>query len=107
MSNVVEIKGLGLDAATLLLAAAEDLGVDVAEVRTTSDSFLVPQEVADKAGLKYETDDEAEAASDAGKPGKSASKAKWVEYAVSQGMDEADAEAATKDDLIAQYQDEE
>lgn len=40
------------DNATLLLAAAEDLGLDPAvEVRTTTESFVVSQEVADKAGL--------------------------------------------------------
>lgn len=36
-------------------------------------------------------------------PAKSASKAEWVQHAVSQGMDPDEAEAATKADLIANY----
>lgn len=36
-------------------------------------------------------------------PSKSASKAEWVAYAVTQGMDPEQAEAATKADLIAEY----
>lgn len=35
--------------ATLLLAAAEDLGLDPGEVRTTGGGFLVSQELHDKA----------------------------------------------------------
>lgn len=38
-----------------------------------------------------------------GVPAKSANKGEWVDYAVSQGADPAEAEAATKDDLIAKY----
>jgi hypothetical protein len=38
------------DTAVLLLAAAEDLGLDPGVVKTNSDgSFVVPKEVADKA----------------------------------------------------------
>jgi len=37
------------DQATLLLAAAEDLGLDASVVRTYEGGFLVPQEVNDKA----------------------------------------------------------
>ena len=36
-------------------------------------------------------------------PGKSASKATWVEYAVSQGMDATEAEALTRDDLAEKF----
>lgn len=36
-------------------------------------------------------------------PAKSAPKAEWEQYAVSQGMDPAEAEAATKADLIADH----
>ncbi|MFE5912084.1 hypothetical protein ACFQ6B_23785 [Streptomyces wedmorensis] len=36
-------------------------------------------------------------------PVKSAAKAEWVAYAVIQGAEEAEAEAATKDDLIRTY----
>lgn len=38
-----------------------------------------------------------------GVPPKSANKDEWVAYAVTQGATQADAEAATKDDLIAAY----
>lgn len=38
-----------------------------------------------------------------GVPAKSALKPEWVEYAVSQGMDPAAAEASSKDALVAQY----
>ncbi|MGI5418659.1 hypothetical protein [Actinomadura luteofluorescens] len=37
------------------------------------------------------------------RPAKSAAKGAWVEWAVSQGADRAEAEKATKDDLIAAY----
>jgi hypothetical protein len=37
------------DQAILLLAAAEDLGLDADVVRTTEGGFSVPQEVHDKA----------------------------------------------------------
>ncbi|MEV2249401.1 hypothetical protein AB0I94_02390 [Streptomyces sp. NPDC050147] len=36
-------------------------------------------------------------------PGKSASKATWVEYAVAQGMPREDAESATRDQLAERY----
>lgn len=42
-------------------------------------------------------------AAEGGAPAKSASKDEWVAYAVSQGADEVEADAATKDDLIALY----
>lgn len=58
-------------------------------------------------GLLVEADDDQSAPvedhSDGGAPAKSASKADWVAYAVSQGADEATAEAATKEDLVAQF----
>lgn len=37
------------------------------------------------------------------RPAKSGVKGEWVEWAVSQGADRAEAEKATKDDLIAAY----
>jgi hypothetical protein len=37
------------------------------------------------------------------RPAKSAAKGAWVEWAVAQGADRAEAEKATKDDLIAAY----
>lgn len=39
------------------------------------------------------------------RPAKSASKADWVAYAVGQGVSEADANAATRDELAAAYAD--
>ena len=36
-------------------------------------------------------------------PAKSATKAEWVDYAVSQGADRDEAEASTKDQLIADH----
>ena len=51
MSEQVEVPfdDKSADNATLLLAAAEDLGLDAEVVRTTAGSFVVPQEVHDKA----------------------------------------------------------
>jgi hypothetical protein len=52
MAEDVQIE-LTQDNAVLLLAAAEELELDPAVVRTTSDNvFLVPGDVAKKAGLK-------------------------------------------------------
>lgn len=61
MSNEVAVK-YGDDAASVaqsLLAAARSLDVDTSVVKTTSRGvFVVPEEVADKAGLSYEVLDE-------------------------------------------------
>jgi topoisomerase IA-like protein len=45
----VEIEGRSRDQAILLLAAAEDLGLDASVVRTTTTGYLVPEEVAKQA----------------------------------------------------------
>ncbi len=50
----VYLEGRGADKAVLLLAAAEDLDLDPSVVRTTTKGYLVPEEVADKAGLGEE-----------------------------------------------------
>lgn len=50
----VQIEGRGRDVAVLLLAAAEDLGLDVSVVRTTTNGYIVPEEVRDQAGLGEE-----------------------------------------------------
>lgn len=44
--------------ATLLLAAAEELDLDPSAVRTGEGVFVVPSEVADKAGLSPDDDDD-------------------------------------------------
>jgi hypothetical protein len=51
MSDLVEVPfdDNNADNATLLLAAAEDLGLDPSVVQTTEGAFLVPQEVHDEA----------------------------------------------------------
>lgn len=49
MSDNVTVEGLTSDNATLLLAAAEELGLEPEVVRTSEDGFVVPQEVHDKA----------------------------------------------------------
>ena len=55
----VKISGITSDNAILLLAAAEDLDLDASVVRTTSDGhFLVPEEVAKKAGIKADDDED-------------------------------------------------
>jgi hypothetical protein len=46
--------------ATLLLAAAEELDLDPSVVRTGEGTFVVPTEVADKAGLSPDDDDKDE-----------------------------------------------
>ena len=45
------------DTATLLLAAVEELDREPSEVRTTSGAFLVPQDIADQAGVEYQNDE--------------------------------------------------
>jgi hypothetical protein len=52
MSDEIEVKGQSTENAVLLLAAAEELGLDPGVVRTDSNgSFHVPKDVADKAGF--------------------------------------------------------
>lgn len=45
----VQVSGLSSDKAVLLLAAVETLKLDPRVVRTTSDGFVVPEEVATEA----------------------------------------------------------
>lgn len=42
----VQIEGRSRDTAILLLAAAEDLGLDASVVRTTTTGYIVPEDVA-------------------------------------------------------------
>lgn len=53
MSDKIKVRGLNGDNATLLLAAAQELGLPADVVRTapTEGVFVVPAEVADKAGF--------------------------------------------------------
>lgn len=53
-------------------------------------------------GLVEESDVELGGGEDS-PPAKSAAKAEWVDFAVSQGADQEEAEAMTKDDLIELY----
>lgn len=50
----VQIEGRSRDSAILLLAAARDLDLPTSVVRTTTNGYIVPEEVADKAGLGEE-----------------------------------------------------
>ncbi|MEV6536728.1 hypothetical protein AB0M86_45470 [Streptomyces sp. NPDC051639] len=48
-------------------------------------------------------DDESPENAPAPAPGRSASKAEWIAHAVALGLDQADAEQLTKEQLIEQY----
>jgi len=50
-----------------------------------------------------EADDEADATPDDGTPHRNASKADWQAFAIANGMDEAEAEAASRSELIEKY----
>ena len=58
MSDEVEVafSANNQETAVLLLAAAEDLGLDPSVVRTSEGAFIVPQEVSDKAFGKGKTE---------------------------------------------------
>ncbi len=47
--------------------------------------------------------EQAESSLGLARPAKSASKADWVVYAVSQGMDQVEAEKVTRDELVAKF----
>lgn len=49
MAEQVEVEGRTEENAVRLLAAAEDLGLSKHVVKSTSDGFVVPKEVHDKA----------------------------------------------------------
>lgn len=51
--------------ATVLLAAAEKLHEDQSLVRTQTGAFLVPKDVADEAGVDYESDEDDDEADEA------------------------------------------
>jgi hypothetical protein len=60
MSEQVKVPfgGKATDNAVLLLAAAEKLDQDPSVVQTSGGAFLVPKDVADEAGVDYESDSE-------------------------------------------------
>lgn len=63
------------------------------------------QALADNPASDWRRVDDPEPAeeSEPSRPAKSAAKGAWVEWAVAQGADRAEAEKATKDDLITAY----
>lgn len=69
MSDRIKIAGLTSDNATLLLAAAEKMGLDPSVVRTspTDGGFYVPADVAKEAGFDAEGKPAKKAAKDAAK----------------------------------------
>ena len=56
------------DNAVLLLAAAEELKQDASVVRTSDSAFIVPEDIAKKAGLKGEKVEDEDSASEEPKP---------------------------------------
>lgn len=56
MSETTKVNGLSADNATLLLAAAEDLGLDPSVVKVSQGQFIAPTEVVEKAGLLQDED---------------------------------------------------
>ncbi len=105
MGNNVRVNGLTADNATLLLAAAEELGQPAQVVQTQSDGyFLVPKDVASKAKVKFEEDDtpteaqilpDREPLDDHGTTGTDSDGSENVKAAV-EGQAEARAEASTQ-----------
>lgn len=94
MSDTVKIEGMTTDNAILLLAAAEELGQDPSVVQTTTDNvFLVPADVAKKAGLKP-VDDEAAAS---GEVDEQSTKAELQEAAKQRDL----STTGNKDELLA------
>lgn len=96
--NIVKVEGLTAENAVLLLAAAEELDLDPSVVQTTTDNvFLVPAEVAEKAGLDP-VDEDADGEADDDKPvDENSSKAELQEAAKARGL----STTGNKDDLLA------
>jgi hypothetical protein len=92
--KIVEIEGLTSENAILLLAAAEELGLDPSVVATTTENvFLVPAKVAEKAGLKPKADDDD---ADSGDVDEHSTKAELQEAAKQRGLPTT----GNKDDLL-------
>jgi hypothetical protein len=56
--ETVKVSGASQDNAVLLLAAAEELGLDPHVVVVEGDGFRVPKEVAEKADVDAQADDD-------------------------------------------------
>lgn len=69
---------------------------DTVTVDADRGQWLVDNGYATNAGGDDDQDDD-------GRPAKSASKAEWVDYAVSQGANQDDADGMTKAELQEQY----
>jgi hypothetical protein len=96
MTDTVKVEGLTSENAVLLLAAAAELDLDPGVVQTTTDNvFVVPAEVAKKAGLKAVSEDDEAAAS--GDVSEDSTKAELQEAAKERGLPTS----GNKDDLLA------
>lgn len=80
-------------------AVFSDEGLDAEHVEMLEDEGFIE---AFTPPERHENEGDPDGGSD-GPPAKSASKADWVAFAVSQGADEDEADASTKDDLIEKY----
>lgn len=105
MSETTKVNGLSADNATLLLAAAEDLGLNPSVVTVSSGQFIAPTEVVKKAGLmpdKSKPNAERRTARSGSKPKKAAAKktaAKPQDTSTTAAKDEAKADTqSTKED---------
>jgi hypothetical protein len=96
--QTVQVEGLTTENAVLLLAAAEELELDASVVQTTTDNvFVVPAEVAKKAGLKAKSeDDEPVADGDLLAVDETSTKAELQEAAKQRGLPTS----GNKDDLL-------
>lgn len=94
-----------------------DLAMNEALLREEDDRKAAEAERAEADAKRLEAEEAAKAAAEAEQarieeqakaqqtpqPNKSASKPEWVAYAVSQGMPQAEAEAATRDELVQRF----
>lgn len=83
--------------ANLYEGGAVPEGADADHVKLLKDRGLLVEGADQGAPVENHSPD------NDGPPAKSANKGDWVEYAVAQGADRDEAEASTKDDLIATY----
>lgn len=96
-------EGLGLlEDPKAVREAAEVLEAAVAGATEAAVAAAEAQAEADEARAEVDAAGGPEAAP-AARPPRAAAKTAWVDYAVSQGADRAEAEQASKDDLVATY----